>query len=83
MVDVGYFAAQHMSRGLEHTVTSVSKICAMNDFGMLSEFDEPFVRMMCLCIRTYTERMGLLRAISNNEMVTNFMRAAMSHSIYI
>lgn len=34
-------AAQHMSR-LEHNLTSVSRTCAMNDLGMLSEFDERF-----------------------------------------
>lgn len=37
MVNVGYFTAQHMSRELEHTVMSVSKICAMNHSGTLSQ----------------------------------------------
>ncbi len=45
-------AAQHMSR-LEHNLTGVSRTCAMNDLGMLSEFDERFVRMMSLCMHAY------------------------------
>ena len=48
-----------MSR-LEHNLTSVSRTYAMNNFGMLSEFDERFVRMMCLCILFYVERTVLV-----------------------
>ncbi len=48
----------------------------MNDFGMLSEFDERFVRMMCLCMHIEIERI-VLQAVFDNKMVTNSMRAAM------
>ncbi len=64
-----------MSR-LEHNLMSVSRTCPMNDFGMLSEFDERFVRMMCLCMHIEIERI-VLQAVFDNKMVTNSMRAAM------